>query len=649
MPSWPLISFAMMSFSYVFAVSLTIFSSLSAGLAEPQAFVRSSDYNDGKFGKYVTQTYRSSNVTAPRLNFMKPFTNCDDGSYLFISPRGNAADSMPYILDAAGNLVWTLPRRYGEVYNFQVEEFNGEPHLLFWAGDDAVGGHGAGRYFMFNKHYEEVANIPAANGLDADLHELRILPDGTALISVYDIHKVDLTGVQDHGPNEFIWDSLFQRIDLRTGEALFQWRASDHIAYDEVFRDIPEGEGVTRDRPWDFYHINTVDIDPYGNYIVSGRFTRSIAYISGQTGEVLWRLGGKKNNFNDLSGGAATFFVGQHHTQWQDNYTTITLFDNRADWFGSADSKSTGTKIRVNVEHMTAELLQVYVHPTDILSISQGSYQTLPNGNVLIGYGFNAVMTEFSPDGQALCDAYMLPSRGFGSGDVQSYRNFKFHWSGHPLTKPSVAVHDGAFYISWLGATEVRKWSLRDAVEEDGEYVEFGMIAKDGFETVYKVDREERLRRWVKVVALDRDSAELAASEALDVCNGIPMLHDDEDAAALAEIAPVPFEEPVQVEYEDEEDVNGEPETQDSVAATVAWVVLGFLAMFVVTVMIVWLPKQRAQARAAEQDEEKHGFLAPEDEEHFGLTEEADDDGEEEMEAVANASGLEKPPELVAR
>jgi hypothetical protein len=65
-------------------------------------------------------------------------------------------------------------------------------------------------------------------------------------------------------------------------------------------------------KPWDFYHINTVDKVPSGNYLVSGHFTRSMIYISGTTGEIHWRLGGKRNNSQDLSNGAATKFSEQH-------------------------------------------------------------------------------------------------------------------------------------------------------------------------------------------------------------------------------------------------------------------------------------------------------------------------------------------------
>ena len=46
-------------------------------------------------------------------------------------------------------------------------------------------------------------------------------------------------------------------------------------------------------------------------------------------GEVLWNLGGKLNEFTDLSHGAAMDFSWQHDACWH-NDTIITLFDNAA-------------------------------------------------------------------------------------------------------------------------------------------------------------------------------------------------------------------------------------------------------------------------------------------------------------------------------
>jgi hypothetical protein len=287
---------------YFSLVSLTSLSWLTTCLADQQAFIDDARYNNGDYGHYPHQTFFSrAGIEAPRPNFMKPFTNCDDGSYLFVSLRGNYAEAKPYILDAAGNLIWTFDHYVGEVYNLQVQDYRGKPYITYWAGDDSVGGHGAGKYYMLDQHYEEFKQIEAANGLDADLHDFRITAENTALITIYEIIEADLSSINASLAKGEIWDSLFQEIDLETGEALFQWRASDHIDWAEAYFDMNKQVDGSKGRPWDFYHINTVDKDPAGNYLVSGRLTRSIIYINGTSGDIIWRLGGKRNDFKDLS------------------------------------------------------------------------------------------------------------------------------------------------------------------------------------------------------------------------------------------------------------------------------------------------------------------------------------------------------------
>jgi hypothetical protein len=93
-----------------------------------------------------------------------------------------------------------------------------------------------------------------------------------------------------------------------------------------------------------------------------------IAYIDGQTGGVLWTLGGEKNSFVNLSpvrdhDHNATVFDGQHHARIHDTAELIdsdtvimTIFDNG---FGAQEPPhaTIGKIVRFNVKKMTAQLL----------------------------------------------------------------------------------------------------------------------------------------------------------------------------------------------------------------------------------------------------------------------------------------------------
>lgn len=553
--------------------------------ADRAPFYADSKYNDAEYGFYVTQTFKSSpQVTGvPVVNFMEPFTRCDDGSYLLITPRGKVAESTPMILDVNGSLVWAATKKYGQVYNLQVQSYKGQEYLTFWAGDDTVGGHGVGTHYMLDQQYREQYRIKAANGLGADLHAFTITANDTALISIYDKKFADVESMPGYHRKGWIWDSVFQELDLQTGEAIFEWRASDHIDVSKSYHPIGEME---ESDPRDVYHINSVRKDTLGNFLVSSRYLRAVLYIDGITGKVLWQLGGKENSFHDLSNGTATTFLGQHDAdilEREDSHNHakkthfITFFNNNADWDNTTDIQSKGARIEISLDDMTARLdLSLSTSNSTsttttrpILSSSQGSYQTLPNGHIVLGYGFNAAMAEFSETGELLCSMLFQPSSRFDTGDVQSYRNLRFNWTGFPRdTKPrlvgevdgssSSSSGDVKLYMSWNGATEVSRWLLEgfennenNNEEEEKETTErrkrpsrtnrsknsvekISLVAKEGFETIYRISSSSKTishkTRFVRVVALDRDDKVLGTSDLIDLRG---MDRDDDDGGII--------------------------------------------------------------------------------------------------------------------
>lgn len=120
----------------------------------------------------------------------------------------------------------------------------------------------------------------------------------------------------------------------------------------------------------------------------------SIACISATVGKVLWTLGGRNNNFTDLSGGRATDFAWQHHVSVQAN-NQLSIFDNAnyKKWHeklleGSEISR--GMLVQLDIGNMTVELVQEYMNPSSRGTPQQGSMQVLDSGNVLLGWGYHA-------------------------------------------------------------------------------------------------------------------------------------------------------------------------------------------------------------------------------------------------------------------
>lgn len=417
--------------------------------------------------------------------------------------------------------------------------------------------------------------------MKADLHEMVITPEGTALITIYQVYQYDLEGWEPG--TSYIWDCLFQEIDITKNELLFQWRASDHHAIDETFRGI-DMDGP-EESPWDWYHMNSIQKDGLGNYLVSARYTHTITYINGTTGDIIWILGGKRNSFEDLSDGRATAFAWQHDARmvplntfpelmiedirtngfWEGEITVgnrttqlVSMFDNSADDRHYADGVSHGLLLEVSYPSVgppvgnfldsegsgelterwdepspnpgdpayTVRLVKSYDHPQGIISSSQGSFQVLPSDvkgkdpKVLVGYGFNAVWTEYAANGEVICDTHFATKYSWERGDVQSYRVFKFPWVGHPTDPPSAALGDDSIFVSWNGATEVKTWVLQHSTDFESDsqetWTDITQVQKRGFETEIQFD-EDLAHRYLRVLALDVNGKVLGVSRDIDL------------------------------------------------------------------------------------------------------------------------------------
>ncbi|RKU41354.1 hypothetical protein DL546_001801 [Coniochaeta pulveracea] len=254
--------------------------------------------------------------------------------------------------------------------------------------------------------------------------------------------------------------------------------------------------------------MNSVDKDAAGNYLVSARYTRSLTYINGTNGEVIWVLGGKKNRFRDLSGGRATDFAYQHDARWDATGSTLTLFDNAVDNENPMRSDSRGLRLEVDQQAMTVAVVTEYVNPRKLRAISQGSLQTLPSGNVLLSYGHLAAFSEFANDGRLLCDVNYGPESRFGAGDVQAY---------HTLV--ALDEHENAkLFVSWNGATEVATWDLEGAAgatASDEEWVRLDTLEKSSFESAFRL--RHIYPRFLRVSGRDANAGLLGTSEPVEV------------------------------------------------------------------------------------------------------------------------------------
>ena len=255
--------------------------------------------------------------------------------------------------------------------------------------------------------------------------------------------------------------------------------------------------------PFDYFHINSIEVDTDGNLLISARKTSAAYKIDRESGEVLWRLDGKKNDF-EMTPGTLTRY--QHDARRRPD-GTLTIFDNGAE---GESERSRAIVVRLDEAAMKASLVSEYVHTERLLSVTQGNMQTLPNGNAFVGWGSEPGFSEFHGDGELLFDANFPPG-------VESYRAFRFPWVGRPVERPAVAVEPGpssnevSVYASWNGATEVASWGIL-AGPSPRRLKNVGFVPRDGFETAAAARTDEP---YLGVQAVDRRGRSLGRSEAV--------------------------------------------------------------------------------------------------------------------------------------
>ncbi len=409
------------------------------------------------------------------------------------------AQQGPMIVDGNGDLVWFLPLSPGSdpnlrAFNLQTWTYRGQ-QVLGWFQGAVVEAHGEGHYVLVDSSYNQVGEVSAKDGLQGDLHDFVITPEGTALFTCYGQAEADLStfGGPRHGSYFY---GVVQEVDPSTGKLLFQWRSDEHVALAESYQPAQPNSA------WDYFHINSVDVDPTdGNLIISGRNTWAFYKVQRPSGKILWRLGGKASDFKL---GTGAHFAFQHDVRSHPD-GTFTVFDNEGGPPAEA-SQSRGVVLSVNEKSRQADLLRQYLHSPPVLSEALGSVQDIESGHRFIGWGDSSYFTEYDPTGKVVFDARL-------ASGTESYRAFKRAWTGIPSEPPAIAAvpkgSSATLFASWNGATEVASWLVFGG-RSHSELGPLGSAPRRGFETAITVPQAPN---FLAVEAVTGTGRVLARSE----------------------------------------------------------------------------------------------------------------------------------------
>jgi hypothetical protein len=227
--------------------------------------------------------------------------------------------------------------------------------------------------------------LGCAGNLEPRPHDLISEPDGSYWLMCDEVRTMDLTAYGGMA-NARVTGSDVQHV-ARDGALLFSWSPFDHFA-------------ITDGKPADYTglnvnwtHGNALDLEPDGNLVVSFRNLGEITKINAATGAVMWRLGGKRNQFVFVNHAAAVF-AGQHSVRIG-GAGELLMLDNLGN-----PGESLGERYVIDETGHAAALTHSYSAVPVVVTQIGGSVQNLTGGHTLVSYGTAGRVEEYDAEGR---------------------------------------------------------------------------------------------------------------------------------------------------------------------------------------------------------------------------------------------------------
>ena len=407
------------------------------------------------FGSFSAQNFNRPIPNAyPPYEFRQFQTGSDSLFYLVtptsMSPTSNYNRHLS-LMDQNGYISWYTDGKSTSVINFQYHPLH-QKFSYATFGDTITDA----KFVILDSNFNKIDSIQPTAGAFNDMHDILILDNGNYLIMGYKNSVIDLSAYTFNGSpgsaNTTLKDAIIQEFDTNHN-LVFEWNSVDHIHPS----DYIDGYSYNVNN-FDYVHINAFEIDDDGNILVSMRHTDAIYKINKTTGNLMWTLGGKSNQFtfiNDNNG-----FSGQHDIRRLSN-GNISLFDNANNQ--PTPKRSRGKEYTLDTVSMTCTKVYQYTYTPSFYARAMGNFQTNNNGDRLIGYG---MVYRPYPNFVHVDDMDNIKAELFFEDSVVSYRA-KMNYLPFSLPTPTIDCAGGsgtATLTAPFGHTEYM-WSTGETTQ----------------------------------------------------------------------------------------------------------------------------------------------------------------------------------------
>ena len=365
----------------------------------------------------------------PPLNFVIDDSTATQG-YFFMSPYSN----VPSFIYARPHLILD---RFGRIIYYQVFQSatNQNPTIDFKIQPDgriSYYNFDQDKFFLMDSTFTVVDSIRIVNGFETDLHDIQILPNNHYLLLGLETRYENLSsyhwfGISHNLPgstNAQVVGVVIQEFD-QNKVLVWEWKGHDHYQFGDVNQVY-----LFSPNKVDWTHANAVELDNDGNILLSLRHFDEITKINHSTGNIIWRMGGKQNQFSFPNDPVR--FSGQHDIR-RVSATSVSMLDN-----GQFTTPPMCRALEYSLDEINkiATLTWEYTYDSSMYSTACGDHQYIKNGNHMVDFGFTNTaapwMVVVKPDKTKVLEV------SYPSGYI-SYRAFNYITLPWQLHQPNVA------------------------------------------------------------------------------------------------------------------------------------------------------------------------------------------------------------------
>lgn len=293
-----------------------------------------------------------------------------------------AAGMYGIVIDNTGRVVWYHRFPYGAGLSFMAQPSG---HYGARPPTPAVGD--AEPWVEIGPLGNVTRTLPCARGLQSRLHDLIGQPDGSYWLMCDETRTMDLTA-EGGVAVALVTGTVVQHVG-GDGSLLFEWNPFDHFAITDLDAAARTGVNVN------WTHGNSIDLAPDGNLLISFRSLGEITKIDTETGTVIWRLGGRRNEFTFLNGSTPAF--AHQHSVRSSAAGELAILDNLG-----TPGESRAERYVIDDVSRTARLVQSYTSVPGVVTQIGGSVQPLPGGRTLVSFGTEGRVEEYDADGRMM-------------------------------------------------------------------------------------------------------------------------------------------------------------------------------------------------------------------------------------------------------